>query len=136
VRNRLEPLLVSQDLELSLPKTGCLHYCVNVPGTHKLPVMIIGSAKRPEYFTSGWEPRRDARVWYTSNKCSRMDRNILAEYISFFNEEMKARGTIGWLFMDNSSTHCLQPDATFFVWEVDCFLLSGFTTQWVHNVKY
>jgi hypothetical protein len=46
--------------------------------------------------------------------------------MSFFNEEMKARDTIGWLFMDNSWTHCLQPDATFYVWEVDCLLLSGF----------
>ena len=41
-----------------------------------MPVMIIGSAKRPRCFPSGWEPRRDAKVWYTSNKSAWMERTI------------------------------------------------------------
>jgi hypothetical protein len=53
-----------------------------------------------------------------------MERN--AEYMFFFNEEMKSRGKTGLLFMDNSSTHCLPPDATSYVWEVDGLRLSGF----------
>ena len=100
--------------------------CVNATGTHKLPVMIIGSAKRPRCFPSGWEPRRDAKVWYTSNKSAWMERTIFAEYMSFFNDEMKNRGKTGWLFIDNSSTHCLPPDATSHVWEVDGLRLRGF----------
>jgi hypothetical protein len=37
--------------------------CCNATGSHKVPIMIIGNAKRPRCFPSGWEPRRDARVW-------------------------------------------------------------------------
>ena len=52
--------------------------CVNAPGTHKFHVMIIGSAKRPRCFPSGWDPRRDEKVWYTSNKSAWMERTIFA----------------------------------------------------------
>ena len=109
--------------------------CVNATWTHKLPVMIIGSAKRPRCFPSGWEPRRDAKVWYTSNKSARMERTIFAEYMSFFNDEMKNRGKTGWLFMDNSSTHCLPPDATSHVWEVDGLRLRGFKMSNTNSVS-
>jgi hypothetical protein len=39
--------------------------CVNATGSHKLNLMIIGSAAKPRCF-SAWEPQRDGRVLYAT----------------------------------------------------------------------
>ncbi len=100
--------------------------CVNATGLHKLPIMIIGSAKLPRCFPSGWEPRSDARVWYTSNKSAWMTCSLFSEYMTFFNGEMRSRGMTGWLLMDNSSAHGLPADAVPHIREVDGLRLRGF----------
>jgi hypothetical protein len=46
--------------------------------------------------------------------------------MTFFNNEMKSRGKIGWLLMDNSSTHGLPADAVPHIWEEDGLRLRGF----------
>ena len=78
--------------------------CVNATGSHKLPIMIIGSAKRPRCFPSGWRGSR-AGIPPTSR------RSLFSEYMTFFNGEMRSRGKTGWLLMDKSSTHGLPADA-------------------------
>ena len=96
----------------SQPRKGCklakeratAVLCTNATGTHRLPLMIIGSAAKPQCF-SNWDPLRDANVVYESNKSSWMDRNKFTRWINDFNNEMKSRGKTGWLLMDNSSTH-------------------------------
>ena len=90
--------------------------------------MIIGSAKKPRCF-GNWDPKRDAKVWYTSNKSAWMERVIFEEHIAEFNNELKARGKKAWLLMDNSSTHSMPQDATLppgGMWEANGLRPRGF----------
>ena len=99
--------------------------CTNATGTHKLKPLVIGSAKRPRCFGT-WDPERDAKVVYDSNKSSWMERSIFERWITDFNEEMKGMGKTAWLLMDNSSTHGIPAGCTGKIWEVDGLRLRGF----------
>ncbi len=90
--------------------------CVNATGTHKLNLMIIGSAVNPRCFGS-WQPERDGKVLYAGNKTSWMNSKEFVRWIGYFNGEMSERKKTGWLLMDNCSTHCLPPNAEPIVWE-------------------
>ncbi len=78
--------------------------CVNATGTHKLNLMIIGSAVKPRCF-GAWQPERDGKVLYAGNKTSWMNSKEFVRWIDYFNGEMSARKKTGWLLMDNCSTH-------------------------------
>ena len=99
--------------------------CVNATGTHKLPLMVIGSAAKPRCF-SNWNPLRDTNVLYESNKSSWMDRTKFNKYMQMFNSEAQSRGKTAWLIMDNSSTHGIPEGATACIWEAAGLRLRGF----------
>jgi hypothetical protein len=107
--------------------------CVNSTGTHKLDPMIIGSAAWPRCFNM-WQPERDGKVLYASNKSSWMTSEEFVRWINYFNEEMKELRKKGWIIMDNCSSHSKPPDAEPCVWDAEELRFRGFTMSHTNAV--
>jgi hypothetical protein len=79
------------------------HFCCNSDASERLPIWIIGSAKRPRAFSAaGINPENLGIIW-RSNKKAWMTGAIFKEWLFWFDSKMKGRKVA--LLMDNFSAH-------------------------------
>jgi hypothetical protein len=78
-------------------------FCCNSDASERLPIWIIGSAKRPRAFTAaGINPENLGCKW-RSNKMAWMTGDIFKEWLIWFDQRMNGRKVV--LLMDNFSAH-------------------------------
>lgn len=79
------------------------HFCVNSDGSERLPVWVIGTAKKPRAFqAAGINIDNLGCHWrYNSNAC--VTAKIFEEWLFWFDKQMEGRHVL--LLMDNFSSH-------------------------------
>lgn len=84
--------------------TVCL--TCNATGTDKLPLWFIGKAKRPNCFKNEYlDGLKSIGAVWRYNDTAWMNHKIMAEYLAWFDQEMKKQGKHTLLLMDNFSAH-------------------------------
>lgn len=72
----------------------------NATGTHKLPITIRGTAKRPR-----WLPRKPAGVEYVGTSKGWMTTTVFYQWLEQMEEQMAAAGRKILLLVDNAPSH-------------------------------
>jgi hypothetical protein len=79
---------------------------VNATGTEKLPLFLIGKAKRPRSFPKNFQPKRDLNVRYANNRTSWMTTSEFSCYMLDWNAELKRCALFSPLWvLDQHSVH-------------------------------
>lgn len=78
-------------------------FCCNSDGSERLPLLIIGTAKRPRSFAAAGININNLNCTWRSNTKAWMTGEIFKEWLIQFNNRMKNRRVV--LLMDNFSAH-------------------------------
>ena len=83
-----------------------INFTCNASGTDKLPLWLIGTAKRPNCFRSERLTTIDhlGAVW-RHNKTAWMTHHIMKDFLRWFDDRMILKGKKALLLMDNFSAH-------------------------------
>lgn len=80
-------------------------HCVNMTGTDKLPLLIIGKSKRPRCF----QDVKTLPVDYESNVKAWMTKNLFKDWLKKVDKQMKIKRQKIVLFVDNCPAHTDLP---------------------------
>ena len=79
------------------------HFCTNADGSDRLPIWIIGKAKKPRSFAAAGVNIQHLNIVYRNNKTAWMTNTIFEEFLRWFDIRMRGRKVV--LLMDNFSAH-------------------------------
>lgn len=80
-----------------------LHFCTNSDASERLPIWIIGTAKKPRVFQAAGINIENLGCYWRYNKKAWMTGKIFEEWLCWFDTKMTGRNVL--LLMDNFSAH-------------------------------
>jgi hypothetical protein len=80
-----------------------LHFCTNSDASERLPVWIVGTAKKPRAFQAAGINIENLGCYWRHNKNACMTAKIFEEWLFWFDKQMEGRHVL--LLMDNFSSH-------------------------------